>query len=200
MCHLLYCIWLFIQIQILISAALMIPFHFFLLILGYPIVSTMLSSPILCIQKSLSLCVLPHSPACPVGLMRVHSSLTVSGSAWWPPPLPACGGWTGSAGAWVGVAVGGRAVRCDRRTGCPSGRGRARHCGSLGRNCSRRWGPQRRPPHCLEHHLPHCNTNTHTAHQVSLLSHIPAGYTLLCVSARSTWQRDRVNFDTAGWV
>ncbi len=115
----------------------------------------------------------PSLPACPVGLMRARSSQTASGSAWWPPPPPACGGWTGSAGAWVDEAAGGRVGRCVRRAGCPGGQGRAHRCGSLGRNCSRWWGPQRRPPRCLEHHLPHCNT--HRGHWVSLLSRFPEG-------------------------
>lgn len=96
--------------------------------------------------------------------MRAHSSLTASASAWWPPPLPACGGWTGSAGALAGGVAGGLAARCVRRAGCPGGRARARHSGSLGRNCSHCWGPKRRPPRCLEHRLPHCSTKTHTEH------------------------------------
>lgn len=121
--------------------------------------------------------------------MRAHSSLTASGSAWLPPPLPACGGWTGSAGAWVCGAEGDRAARCVRRAGCPGGRDWARHCGSLVRNCSRRWGPQRRPPRCLEHHLPHCNTQRHTAAlRVSLLSHFPEGF-VFQHEARDRWKK-----------
>lgn len=140
--------------------------------------------------------VLPSSPVCPVGLTRAHSSLTVNETSWWPPPLPACGAQTASAGALVGGAAGGQAGRCVRTAGCQGGRARAHRCGSLEHNCSHCWGPQRHPPHYLEHHLPHWNTRR--IRWVSSGESVSCGHAVLYVWARSMWQI--VNFDTPGRV
>lgn len=96
-------------------------------------------------------------PVCPEGQQRAHSSQRASVTAWWPPPQPACGGWTASAEAWPDGASEARAGPRGCKADCQSGRG---------------WWPTRASPepdhswllhpgnghrHWTVHPLPHCS-------------------------------------------
>ncbi len=96
-------------------------------------------------------------PSCPAGLWRAHSSQRGSASAWWPPPQPACGGWTESAVVWAAVGAVGLAGRCGHTLGFQTGPdSRKNYVGQgLGHGRILCWCPRKGWAHCFEHSPPH---------------------------------------------
>lgn len=94
-------------------------------------------------------------PVYPGGQQRVHSSQRAIGTAWWPPPQPAYGGWTVSAGVWVVGASEAQAGPRGCKVGCQIGRGWWLSRGS--RDPGHSWLPHPRKGHYhwAVHPLPH---------------------------------------------
>ena len=96
-------------------------------------------------------------PVYPAGQQRVHSSQRASGTAWWPPPLLASGGWTVSAEAWADGASAAQAGPRGCRADCRIGRGWWLSRESPDPGHSWLHHPKTGHSHRAFHPLPHCN-------------------------------------------